>query len=161
MKRSICIELLEEYPKATFYTFRFSDEEESEFDKFLTRFLSDPNFSWETDVIAEWMRKIGEEGIINDDYYRPEGPPWYLKALPIDIGARLRVYCYTIGNTFLLFGGGGVKKSQKTKGTPELQEQVNYTKTVGNKIRRYIDLGKIQVVGNLLTGKLCFDIDIQ
>jgi hypothetical protein len=108
-------------------------------------------------LIANWMQKIGEEGIINENL-RPEGTI-FTKALPIG-GSHLRVYCYQIKDTFLLFAGGGIKKTRTYQEDPALHHQVLLVRKVGNKILRYLELGKITVNGNKLEGKLVFDIDI-
>jgi hypothetical protein len=158
VKRTICIELLEQHTKATFYTFRFQDEEFSEFDKFFNQFNEQEKFDKEMDTITYWMQVIGREGVL-ERYFRPEGGN--AKAIPIDIGRKLRLYCFRIDNIFLLIGGGGHKLVKKYQDDPVLNNAVTTVKKVGKKLLRYHAQGKItKEPDNTLSGKLTFTIDL-
>lgn len=159
MKRTICIELLETHTKATFYTLRFQDEETSEFDKFFNKFSALPEFDIEIDTVTEWLDTIGREGVL-ERYFRPEGDK-RVKAIPITLGRKLRLYCFRIDNIFLLIGGGGLKNVRKFQDDPELNEAVRIVRKTGNKLLRYLDLGKIEKnEDNTLSGKLTFTIEL-
>jgi hypothetical protein len=157
VKRSICVELLEEHPTATFYAVRFAEERGTEFDRFFDKFSTMPLYNTDMHTLAYWMEKIGKEGIL-ERFFRPEGGR-NLKALPIDF-SLLRLYCYNIDNSILLFAGGGHKKTRTYQEDPILDAQVQLIRVTGNKILRYIQSGKIVVVDNKLQGKLCFDIQL-
>lgn len=157
MKRSICIELLEEHPTATFYAVRFTDQSESEFDKFFNLFSSQPIYNADMHTLAYWMDKIGKDGAL-ERFLRPEGRR-NLKALPISF-SLLRLYCYKIGDSFLLFAGGGRKSTRTYQADPILNAQVQIVRVTGNKILRYLESGKIVINDNKLEGKLCFDIEL-
>ncbi|MBL0745936.1 hypothetical protein [Chryseolinea lacunae] len=155
MKRSVTIELLEEHKNATFYTLRFTDEADSEFEKFWAKFSK--SHSVDCHLLSYWMERIGNEGT-SHPFFRDEGGV-FVKAIPFQ-PSNLRLYCYIIERTFLLFGGGGKKNTRTFQDDPILNEQVNFVRKTGNKILRYLDKDKIMVDGNKLTGKLTFDIKL-
>jgi hypothetical protein len=159
VKRFICIELLEEHSKATFYQMRFRDEQLSEFDKFWQKHDSVSLYNTDMSLLAYWMQKIGSEIGINDTYLRPEGGK-LLKALPIDT-SKLRVYCFRIFNVVLIFAGGGAKRTRTYQEDPQLHQQIQYVRAAGNKILRYLESGKIKLVNGKLIGTLCFEIEIK
>ncbi|GCC51747.1 hypothetical protein SanaruYs_19760 [Chryseotalea sanaruensis] len=159
MKRIICIELFEQHKKATFYTLRFQDEELSEFDKFFNKFDSQSDFDSEMDTIASWLEIIGREGVL-ERHFRPEGDK-RVKAIPINLGKKLRLYCFRIDDIFLLIGGGGIKHVRRFQDDSDLEEMVRIVRKAGNKLLRYYDQGKIKKEqNNTLSGKLTFTIDL-
>ncbi len=141
MKRKIVIELLEKHNKVTFYTFRFQNEKDTEFNKFYQAFDADPKFDADLNNILMWIDKIGNVGALERNF-RPEINR--LVALPIET-SKLRLYCYRISTEIVLIGNGGHKETRTFNEDPELN---NYAKTlfsIGNILMSLIKSAQVNL----------------
>lgn len=87
-----------------------------ETDQFFSRFMANPAFGADIQIIKGWMEKIGEHGAL-ERYFKPEG-----KALAIPVPppkSDLRLYCYRVSDEILIVGNGGIKTSKKVKDSPD------------------------------------------
>jgi len=158
VKRLIHVELLEIHPNVNLYTVRFDGNKRSVFEQFLKDY-SDKRFQSELQTISYWLQKIGENGAL-ERYFKPEGHPM-VKAIPLPPpSSKLRLYCFRISDNILIIGGGGEKTTRTYQENRFLHEQVKLIKKVGKKIIRYAEIGKVSITGQLLTGKLHFEIDL-
>lgn len=155
MKRLICVELLQIHAKATFYVVHFKEEPVSEFEKFLDGH-TDPKFQQNLQALVYWMDTIGKNGAL-DRYFRGEGGK--VKAIPVE-RSQLRLYCYRLNETFLLWAGGGHKKTRTFEEDPLLEFQVDLVRKVGTALEACFKKGTIQPDGQILKGDLEFEIDI-
>jgi hypothetical protein len=158
VKRLVCIELFEEHQAVNYYSIRFSDENETLYDQFLTNFSAE-EFEKDLYAITYWMDKIGESGAL-ERYFKPEGHP-KVKAIPIPPPSSvLRLYCFRISENILIIGGGKEKLVRAFQDDAELFNHVQIVKKVGKKIERYKEKNKISVNDKVLTGKLTFEIEL-
>ncbi len=157
MKRIIHIEPLDEYESANFYTIRFNDEEDSEFDKFFSKFDGIPEYESDFNVIISYLNKIGEQGVI-DRYFRPEGGR--VIALPI-YSNKLRLYCFKISECVLLIGNGAHKEVEKVQDSEELSKYVSDLRITGKYLLSRIESDKYDtcIHNCTLYGNLEFSIE--
>lgn len=163
MKRKITLERLDEEGIASLYVFTIEGEVESEYHKYWNKFYENVEFQWEFDVIDERIETIIKDGA-EDEHFRKEGKA--VKALPFDIGSKLRLYCYRLDIDIIILGNGGVKlrnpnpKKNKTKDFPELYAYCETVRAVGLEVQRQLDNKIIKKVNNELSGLQPFVIDI-
>lgn len=164
MKRIISLERLDEEGLASLYVFTFLGEDESEYVKYWNKFYENSEYEWEFDIIDERIEMIIRDGA-EDEHFRQEGKA--VKALPFDIGSKLRLYCYRLDIDIIILGNGGVKnrnpdpKKNKTQDFPELHAYCETVRAVGLEIQRQLDNGIIKRVGNQLEGLKSFEINIS
>lgn len=104
--------LINEGDNCTIYTLQFLRDRESEFEKFITKFRNDAEFSEDFQKIATFIRRIARTGA-QERYFRPEGKMSdSLVALPVT-SSKLRLYCLRLTDRILIVGNGGVKKTQQ------------------------------------------------
>jgi hypothetical protein len=155
VKRKILVEKLEEGAGLTLYVFSLENETEAEYIKFWNKYETNKKLKWEFDIIDQWVEKFLENGCEFEELKRVTGNT---KALPIDIGSKLRLYCYRIDKGILILGNGGEKprnpdsKKNKIKDFPELDYYCETVKAVGLEIERQlkepIKSGKIGRIDN-------------
>jgi hypothetical protein len=162
VKRTITLERLDEVGYASLYVFSLDQETESEYVKFWNKYESG-KFQWEFDVIDKRIEQIIKCGA-EDEHFRNEGKA--TKALPFDIGSRLRLYCYRLSQDLIIIGNGGIKlknidpEKNKTSDFPELHEYCETVRAVGLEIKRQLKTAEIKKVGNKLIGLKPFKIEI-
>ena len=83
--------LVNDTDKCTIYTIQFSEESETEYERFYTKFIQD--------------------GAL-ERFFRPEGKMRdSVVALPV-LRSKLRLYCLRLSDRILVLGNGGVKNSR-------------------------------------------------
>ena len=163
MKRKVSLEKLDEEGLASLYIFTFEGEDVSEYAKFFRKFESRKDLEWEFDVIDQRITKILENGA-EDEHFRLEGKA--VKALPIDTGSKLRLYCYRIDKGIIIIGNGGEKprnpdpNKNKTKDFPELYSYCETIRTIGQQVENKIKTKEISRKGNELLNLKPFEIEI-
>lgn len=159
MNRTIEIIPLDEYTSTTFYTIKFIDEEDSEYDKFCEKFDGNIDFGEDFDIIIHYLDRIGEEGAI-DVFLRPEGGS--LKAVPADPCA-LRLYCFRVNPNILIIGNGG-HKPRHIKTYQDSKELNKYICDLRESCRKLMSKMKYRsaqanIYNGKLYGDLIFDIE--
>ena len=158
MKRKTIIELFEQCDSVNYYTFRFVDDNDSEFDKFFNKFDKDEDFDHDFNVILTWLDRIGEEGA-DIAYFRKEGGS--LKALPVN-GGKLRLYCFRVSECIVVLGNGGNKKTRTYQEDPLLNKFVSDLNEVGRKLwNRFNGTGSASIHNCELFGNLEFEIETE
>ena len=103
--------LIEEGDNCTVYTLQFLKDSESEFEKFVSRFKDDAEYSSDYARIAAFIRRIVKTGAF-ERYFRREGRMNdSVVALPV-ITSKLRLYCLRLSDKILILGNGGVKSTR-------------------------------------------------
>lgn len=91
---------------------QFLRDVESEFEKFVTKFREDAEYSEDFSRIAAFITRIAKTGAL-ERYFRPEGRMNdSVVALPVT-SSKLRLYCLRMSDKILVLGNGGVKTSQR------------------------------------------------
>lgn len=104
--------LIKDGEKCTIYTLQFLRDVESEFEKFITKFRDDAEYSEDYARIAAFVRRIAKTGAL-ERYFRNEGKMSdSVVALPVT-SSRLRLYCLRLSDKILVIGNGGVKKTRR------------------------------------------------
>ncbi len=104
--------LIDESENCTIYTLQFLRDMESEFEKFVSKFRDDAEYSDDFMRIATFIKRILKTGA-SERYFRLEGKMNdSVVALPVT-SSKLRLYCLRLSDKILILGNGGVKKSQK------------------------------------------------
>lgn len=155
--RKYSIELNEEAETVNFYTIRFDGEKDSEFDKFITKYMGNQEFLNDLQIITQWIDKIGNRGAL-ERYFRPESKiSDNVSAIPIET-SKLRLYCLRISDNILILGNGGHKpKHQRTYNTdPHLNSCVEILANLHRNIKARIKHHKIDINGKSITGDLSF-----
>lgn len=104
---------VEETEKAGLFTICFTNDNQSEFEKFITKFKDDAYCQRDLQIILSALQHMLRTSGFLERYFRPEGKIRdNVCALPIESG-RLRLYCLRLSDSVLSVGNGG-KKTTKT-----------------------------------------------
>ena len=118
MNRFATIERAIAFKKATYYTVRMEGDGETLFLNFINSHSSE-EFMEEMAIIRAWIRKLGEEVGVREQYLRYEAyrggdarafPP---PARYIDVDCSLRLYCMRV-NDHVAFLFSGARKTAET-----------------------------------------------
>lgn len=103
--------LIKEGEKCTIYTLQFLRDTESEFEKFISKFKDNAEYSEDYVRIAAFISRIARSGAL-ERYFRPEGKiSDSVVALPV-LFSKLRLYCLRLSDKILVLGNGGVKSTR-------------------------------------------------
>ena len=103
--------LLNEGNRCTLYSIQFTSEDESEYERFYSKFIEDAKLNRDLLRIVQLVDKIAEEGAL-ERLFRPEGKMMdSVVALPV-LSSKLRLYCLRLSDGILILGNGGVKQSR-------------------------------------------------
>lgn len=141
----------------TIYTIQFLSENESEFERFYTRFKDDAEYNPDLMRIVALINKIADMGAL-ERYFRPEGK--YndsVCALPI-LQSRLRLYCLRLSDKILILGNGGVKKTRTYNEDDTLKGYVLTLHNFEKLIKEGEKNGTITITANTIETDKTFDI---
>lgn len=103
--------LIQEGDNCTIYTLQFLRDTESEFEKFVSKFIDNAEYSEDYTRIAAFIKRIAQTGA-QERYFRPEGKMSdSVVALPVT-SSKLRLYCLRLSDKILILGNGGVKATR-------------------------------------------------
>ena len=141
----------------TIYTIQFLSENESEYERFYTRFKGDAEYNPDLMRIVALINKIADMGAL-ERYFRPEGK---LKdgvcALPI-MQSKLRLYCLRLSDKILVLGNGGVKKTRTYNEDDTLKGYVVTLQNFEKLIKEGEKDGTITITANTIETDKTFDI---
>ena len=147
MNRAVELIFIHQDEETSFYSFKYTDDTTSEFDKFYEMFDTE-EFEEEFNIITYWIEKIGKEGAI-DRFFRPE--KGNLMALPSPLEySDIRLYVFKIEEGVVLLGNGGLKTTRTFNEDPILNAHAQNLYTVGNILMSEIKNNKITVYNNIL-----------
>jgi hypothetical protein len=147
VKRTIEIELYEEHPEVTYYTFGYADSKKLEFDDFFER-CDIEEFVEDIDIILYWIDKIGSQGAL-DRNFRPE--IGNLKALPMET-SKLRCFCFKINENIVILGNGNPKTTESFNDDPDLNPHAINLLSIGKIIMSQIKKGSVSIYNKKLYG---------
>lgn len=141
----------------TIYTIQFLSENESEYERFYTRFKGDAEYNPDLMRIVALINKIADMGAL-ERYFRPEGK---LKdgvcALPV-LQSKLRLYCLRLSDKILVLGNGGVKKTRTYNEDGTLKGYVLTLQNFEKLIKEGEKDGTITITANTIETDKTFDI---
>lgn len=116
----------DEGSRCTFYTVKWQDAQQSETDKFFTKYKNDEKLKRSLQELAKFLEiVIGEENGALKDFFRHENnahalPPsgtYRVDEVTINYGQfPLRLYCLRISDSLVVLFNGGEKTSQTAQG---------------------------------------------
>ncbi|WP_460616981.1 hypothetical protein [Hymenobacter ruber] len=114
----VYIEEYRQMPKVNFYTVRLENEEDSETDRFISRFIASHEYRPDLEVILAALEEIGaKRGALppgDATLFRPERDAVALPP-PQAYGNLLRLYGFICSDDIMVLGGGGRKTTKKAQ----------------------------------------------
>ncbi len=103
--------MITESENCTIYTLQFLRDPESEFEKFVSKFINNAEYREDYTRIAAFVKRIARTGA-HERYFRREGRlNDSVAALPM-VESKLRLYCLRLSDKILILGNGGVKSTR-------------------------------------------------
>ncbi len=149
--------LIEGGDNCTIYTLQFLRDSESEFEKFVSRFIGDSEFSEDYARIAAFISRIAQTGAL-ERYFRPEGKMTdSVVALPVT-SSKLRLYCLRLSDKILILGNGGIKKTKTYNEDSVLKGHVMTLQKFEQLLRQGIDDGSVTLTETTIETDNIFEI---
>jgi hypothetical protein len=138
----------DEFRLVTYYTVRWDEAEESETEKFFRRFLTDTTHREHFGEIVALLEELGEVKGARQRFFEryadeaSELPPKQrIEVDGIEINYRdnmLRLFCTRINDNIVVLFNGGVKSSQATQDSPDLEPKFRDAKEFAKRIWKEI-----------------------
>lgn len=136
--------LVNEGDRCTVYTIQFLSEEESEFEKFVSKFKEDAELNDDFQKIMRFLEQILENGAL-ERFFRPEGKVKdSVVALPV-LRSKLRLYCLRLSDKILVLGNGGVKTSRTYEEDHTLRGYVLTLQKFEALLKRSVQSGTVEI----------------
>lgn len=134
--------LIDKGDNCTLYSLLFLRDSDSEFEKFVNRFIDSAEYNDDYADIAAFVNRIMDVGA-KERFFRPEGNVSdSVVALPT-IKSKLRLYCLRLSDKILILGNGGVKKTRSYNEDPELRGYVLTLQKFERLLREGVDEGSV------------------
>lgn len=145
------LKIIAQSENVTLYSICFDGNQETEFDKFLTKFKDNATVNHDFRTILLALEKIIGNGAL-ERYFRLEGKANDdVCALAID-SKQLRLYCLRISDQILIAGNGGLKVTRTYQESEELSGYVMNLQQFDKLIKQAQAEGTITIAENILTG---------
>lgn len=149
--------LIDKGDNCTIYTLQFLRDSESEFEKFVSKFIGDTEFSEDYARIAAFISRIARTGAL-ERYFRPEGKiSDSVVALPVT-SSKLRLYCLRLSDRILILGNGGVKNTRTYDEDSELKGHVITLQKFEKLLREGIENGSVSLTETSIETDNIFDL---
>lgn len=136
--------LLNEGAVCTIYSIRFSNEDDSEYEKFYNKFIENAHLNIDLLSIVRLIDKIADNGAL-ERYFRPEGKMQdSVVALPT-LKSKLRLYCLRLSEGILIVGNGGVKNSRTYEEDDDLRGYVLSLQQFENILNEGVKNGSVTI----------------
>ena len=151
------MKLVTEAKNCTIYTIQFLSEDESEFEKFYTKFRSELEYNEDFERLLNILGRIADFGAL-ERFFRPEGKMNdRVCALPV-LKSKLRLYCLRLSDKILILGNGGVKRTKTYNEDDTLQGYVITLQNFDQLMRDGVRNGTISVTENIIETDKTFDL---
>jgi hypothetical protein len=149
--------LISEGENCTIYTLQFLRDSESEFEKFVAKFINDSDYSEDYSRIAAFVSRIARNGAL-ERYFRREGAMKdSVVALPV-ISSKLRLYCLRLSDKILILGNGDVKNTQTYEADSKLKAYVLTLQKFEKLLKEGVDDGSVIITESTIETNNIFDI---
>lgn len=149
--------LIHDGESCTIYTLQFLRDVESEFEKFVTKFREDAEYSEDFSRIAAFIKRIAMTGAL-ERYFRPEGKMNdSVVALPVT-SSKLRLYCLRLSDRILVLGNGGVKKSRRYEDDSLLNGYVMTLQKFEKLLRQEVANGNVNITESTIETDNIFEL---
>ena len=145
--------------KATIYSAILEDEAQTLFDNFLVE--NSKEHLEELQYIRSQLQTIAHTtGAIETFFTKYEGLKVGEEVYAL-YRKNLRLYCFRLGRSIILLGGGGWKEVAKWQEDAKLSEEVNYVRHIAKNLDERIKDRDIWWNGIELEGDFIFDDDVE
>ncbi len=149
--------LISEGENCTIYTLQFLRDDESEFEKFVSKFIDSAEYSADYAKIAAFITRIAKTGAF-ERYFRPEGKlSDSIVALPV-VQSKLRLYCLRLSNKILVLGNGGVKSTRRYEDDATLKGYVMTLQRFERLLKQGVDDGSVIISEKLIETDNIFEL---
>ena len=149
--------LINDGGNCTIYTLQFLRDMESEFEKFITKFRDDAEYSEDYARIAAFVTRIAQTGAL-ERYFRNEGKMSdSVVALPVT-SSKLRLYCLRLSDKILVLGNGGVKKTRRYEDDPILSGYVMTLQKFEELLRQGVADGNVNITESTIETDNIFEL---
>lgn len=141
----------------TAYTIQFLSDDQSEFEKFVSKFRQDAELNPDFQAIMRFVEQILSNGAL-ERYFRREGRMNdSVVALPV-LKSKLRLYCLRLSDKLLVLGNGGVKNSRTYEEDDTLQGYVMDLQKFERLLRQEIRSGNVEITEHEIITDKTFEI---
>ncbi len=141
----------------TMYSIQFLSEDESEFERFYTKFRNESVYNEDFERLLNIIGRIADFGAF-ERFFRPEGKMSdRVCALPV-LKSRLRLYCLRLSDKILILGNGGLKATRTYNEDDTLKGYVITLQNFDKLIAEGVKNGTILVTENTIETENTFDI---
>lgn len=141
----------------TMYTIQFLSDEESEFEKFVSKFIDDAELNPDFKAIMRFIEQILSNGAL-ERYFRREGKiKDSVVALPV-LKSKLRLYCLRLTDKILVLGNGDVKSTRTYEENDKLQGYVMDLQKFERLLKQEVRLGNVQITEKEIITDKTFDL---
>lgn len=143
--------------RCTMYTIQFLNDEESEFEKFISKFRQDAELNPDFQAIMRFVEQILSNGAL-ERYFRREGKMNdSVVALPV-LKSKLRLYCLRLTDKILVLGNGGVKNTRTYEENDTLQGYVMDLQKFEKLLKQEVRLGNVEITEKEIITDNTFEI---
>ena len=141
----------------TMYTIQFLSDEQSEFEKFISKFRKDAELNPDFQAIMRFVEQILSNGAL-ERYFRREGKMSdSVVALPV-LKSKLRLYCLRLTDKILIIGNGDVKSSRTYEEDDTQQGYVMDLQKFERLHRHEVRSGNVQITEKEIITDKSFEI---
>lgn len=149
--------LIQEGENCTIYTLQFLRDMESEFEKFISKFREDAEYSEDYAHIAAFVTRIAKTGAL-ERYFRNEGKMSdSVVALPVT-SSKLRLYCLRLSDRILVLGNGGVKTTRRYEDDPILNGYVMTLQKFEELLKQETENGNVNITQSTIETDNIFEL---
>lgn len=149
--------LINEGENCTIYTLQFLRDEESEFEKFVSKFINDAEYSEDYSRIAAVVSRIARKGA-QERYFRREGGMRdSVVALPV-LSSKLRLYCLRLSDKILILGNGGAKKTRTYEEDANLKAYVMTLQKFEKLLKEGVNSGSVTITESTIETDNVFEL---
>lgn len=146
------LRLVKSAENCTMYSIQFLSEDESEFERFYTKFRDESVYNEDFERLLNIIGRIADFGAF-ERFFRPEGKMSdRVCALPV-LKSRLRLYCLRLSDKILILGNGGVKATRTYNEDDMLKGYVITLQNFDKLITEGVKNGSILVTENTIETK--------
>lgn len=141
----------------TVYTIQFLSDEQSEFEKFISKFRNDAELNPDFQAIMRFVEQILANGAL-ERFFRREGKMSdSVAALPV-LRSKLRLYCLRLTDKILVIGNGDVKNSRTYQENNTLQGYVMDLQKFERLLKQEVRAGNVRITENQIITDKTFEI---
>ena len=149
--------LVDSSERCTMYTIQFLNDEESEFEKFISKFRQDAELNPDFQAIMRFVEQILSNGAL-ERYFRREGKMNdSVVALPV-LKSKLRLYCLRLTDKILVLGNGDVKNTRTYEENETLQGYVMDLQKFEKLLKQEVRLGNVEITEKEIITDKTFEI---